>query len=295
MNRHNWAYFLREGIHGIFSHGFMSFASVSVMVTCFVLTGTIALLILSLNLTIDSMSQLGDIRAFVEESMSDEDAIALEEKLRAIDNVSGVDFVDKARGLTDLREQFGDDAWLLDGLEHDNPIRHCYHIWVVDIDNYEETIKAIENTKGIANVRDSLDAVKQLLNIRQILSAVSASFVLLLGMVAIFIISNTIKLATFDRRQEIGIMKMIGATDGFVRTPFIIESLVLSQFAAGTAFLLQWGAYRYILNTGLASIEFIKIFDFEAYMFYFLGAFMIAAFVFGVIGSVISIRKFLRV
>ena len=273
----------------------MSFASVSVMVTCFVLTGTIALLILSLNLTIDSMSQLGDIRAFVEESMSDGDAIALEEKLRAIDNVSGVDFVDKARGLTDLREQFGDDAWLLDGLEHDNPIRHCYHIWVVDIDNYEETIKAIENTKGIANVRDSLDAVKQLLNIRQILSAVSASFVLLLGMVAIFIISNTIKLATFDRRQEIGIMKMIGATDGFVRTPFIIESLVLSQFAAGTAFLLQWGAYRYILNTGLASIEFIKIFDFEAYMFYFLGAFMIAAFVFGVIGSVISIRKFLRV
>jgi len=157
-----------------------------------------------------------------------------EEKLRAIDNVSGVDFVDKSRGLTDLREQFGDDAWLLDGLEHDNPIRHCYHIWVVDIDNYEETIKAIENTKGIANVRDSLDAVKQLLNIRQILSAVSVSFVVLLGMVAIFIISNTIKLATFDRRQEIGIMKMIGATDGFVRMPMDAIYLTISRISSGS-------------------------------------------------------------
>jgi len=215
--------------------------------------------------------------------------------LEKIENVSGVDFVDKTRGLTELKNQFGDDAWLLDGLEYDNPIRHCYHIWVVDIDDYEETIKAIEGTRGIANVRDSLDAIRQLLNIRQMLSAVTVGFVILLGMVAVFIISNTIKLATFDRRQEIGIMKMIGATDGFVRMPFIIESLVLSQIAAGIAFLLQWGAYRYLLNTGLASIEFIKIYNFEESMFYFLGAFMIAAFVFGVIGSIISIRKFLRV
>ncbi len=295
MNRHNWAYFLREGIQGIFSHGFMSFASVSVMVTCFVLTGTLTLLISSLNLTIDSISQMGDIRAFVEESYTDEEALALESKLRNIENVSGVDFIDKARGLEELKAQYGDDAWLLDGLEHDNPIRHCYHVWVTDIENYEETINSIENTRGIASVSDSLDAIKRLLDIRQMLAAVSAGFILLLGMVAIFIISNTIKLATFDRRQEISIMKMIGATDGFVRAPFIIESLVLSQFAAGIAFLLQWGAYRYIISTGLSSIEFIKIMDFESYMFYFLGAFMVSAFVFGVVGSLISIRKFLKV
>lgn len=295
MNRHNIAYFFREGVKGIFSHGFMSFASVCVMITCLVLTGTILLLVMSINLTIESMVSLGDIRAYVAEGYTYEQAQALESKLRMIENVGGVDFISNERGLDELREDFGIDAWLLDGLEYDNPLPHCYRVWVIDMDQYDKTIEDIESINGISKTRSSKEAVESLSNIRNILGTVSIAFMVMLGGVAVVIISNTIKLATFDRREDIAIMKMIGATDGFIRFPFVIESVILSQAAAALAFGLQWLIYNSIFSSGLSAINLIVTVDFFDVKYYFLGAFMIAAFIFGVIGSVISIRKFLKV
>ncbi len=295
MNRHNIVYFFREGIKSIFSHGFMSLASVTVMITCLLLTGTALLLVLSVNLTIESMVTLGDIRAYVDETYTREEAEALENKLRMIDNVSGVDFIPNDRALEEMRDEFGTDSWLLDGLEYDNPLRHSYRIMVVNIDEYDQTIADIESVQGIADVHSSRESVNKLSVIRNILGTVSLSLMVLLGAVAVVIISNTIKLATFDRREEIAIMKMIGATDGFIRFPFIIESVILSQVAALIAFGLQWLAYNYIVGIGLSSIELIEMVDFTTVKYYFLGGFMGIAFMFGVLGSIISIRKFLKV
>jgi len=295
MNRHNLVYFFREGVKGIFSHGFMSLASVTVMITCLLLTGTILLLVLSLNTTMESMVTLGDIRAFVDETYTREEAEALENKLRMIENVGGVDFIPNDRALEEMRDQFGEDSWLLDGLEYDNPLRHSYRIMVVSIDGYNDTIADIESIAGIADVQSSRESVNRLSVIRNVLGTASLALMVMLGAVAIVIISNTIKLATFDRREEIAIMKMIGATDGFIRFPFIVESVILSQIAAGIAFGLQWLAYDTIVNMGLSSIELLEMISFETVKYYFLGGFMSIAFIFGVIGSVISIRKFLKV
>ncbi|MCI6907587.1 MAG: permease-like cell division protein FtsX [Eubacteriales bacterium] len=294
-NRHNFTYFMKEGVRGIFTHGFMSFASVSVITTCLVLTGTVVLLMLTLTGTITDLGSSGDIRAYVDETLSDEESEALENTLRAIPNVSGVDYIDRDRGLADLREDLGEDSALLDGLEYDNPLRNCYRIWVVSIDDYAGTVEAVENTGGIAEVYASIDAMTQLQNLRNILGYASLVFVIMLGMVSIFLISNTIKLATFDRREEIGIMKMIGATDGFIRAPFFIESLILSLIAAALAFGLQWLIGNAILDSGLASLSFMKIADFRDYILPYAGAFSGTAILIGVCGSLLSIRKFLRV
>ncbi|MBE6936197.1 MAG: FtsX-like permease family protein [Ruminococcaceae bacterium] len=295
MNRHNLFYHFREGVKGIFSHGFMSLASVTVMVTCLVLTGTVLLLVMSLNLTIESMVTLSDIRAYVDESYSEEEAEAIGNKLRMIENVSGVDFISNSRALDEMRDQFGTDAWLLDGLEYDNPLRHNFRIMVVSIDGYEDTVADIAAIPGISDVHSSVESVSKLSMIRNILGAASFALMVMLGAVAVVIISNTIKLATFDRREEIAIMKMIGATDGFIRFPFVIESVILSQAAAGIAFGLQWLVYNYLIGTGLSSIELIRMVDFTTVKYYFLGGFMGIAFIFGVLGSAISIRKFLKV
>ncbi|MGI6335849.1 MAG: permease-like cell division protein FtsX [Eubacteriales bacterium] len=294
-NRHNFAYFFREGVQGIFTHGFMSFASVSVITTCLVLTGTVVLLMLTLTGTIDELGSVGDIRAYVDETLSDENAAALETTLRAIDNVSGVDFIDRARGLNELKEQLGENSTLLDGLENDNPLRNCYRVWVTDIGDYQDTVRAVENTRGIAQVYASVDAVSELQRLRNILGVASLTFVIMLGMVSIFLISNTIKLATFDRREEIGIMKIIGATDGFVRAPFFIESLILSATAAVIAFVLQWIIGDAIVESALSSLTFMKVASFRDYLLPYLGAFVGTALIIGVLGSLLSIRKFLRV
>lgn len=286
---------MTEGVRGIFTHGFMSFASVSVIATCLVLTGTVVLLMLTLTGTITDLGSAGDIRAYVDETLTEEESAALETALREIPNVSGVDYIDRARGLADLREELGEDSSLLDGLEYDNPLRNCYRIWVVSIDDYAGTVEAVKNTRGIAEVYASIDAMTQLQNLRSILGYASLTFVLMLGMVSIFLISNTIKLATFDRREEIGIMKMIGATDGFIRAPFFIESLTLSLIAAALAFGLQWLIGNAILDSGLASLSFMKIADFRQYMLPYAAAFTGTAILIGVCGSLLSIRKFLRV
>ena len=126
MNRHNIAYYFREGFAGIFKHGFMSFASVSVMIVCLVLTGTILLLVLSINATIDSMSALGDIRAYVDETYSEQQAKALEDRIFAVENVARLEFISNTQALAELRGEFEEDSWLFDGLEYDNPLRHSF-------------------------------------------------------------------------------------------------------------------------------------------------------------------------
>ena len=286
---------MKEGVHGIFTHGFMSFACVSVITTCLVLTGTVVLLMLTLTGTISDLGTTGDISAYVDESLSDDASAALENALRAIPNVSGVDYVDKTRGLAELREKLGEESSLLDGLEYDNPLRNYYRIWVTSIDDYADTVESVKNLRGIAEVYAAVDAMVELQRMRNVLGYASLTFVLMLGMVSVFLISNTIKLATFDRREEIGIMKMIGATDGFIRAPFFIESLILSLLAAAIAFGLQYLIGNALLDSGLASISFIKIADFKDYMVEYGAVFDGIAVLIGVCGSLLSIRKFLRV
>lgn len=296
MSRHNISYYLREGFKGVFSHGFMSFAAVSVMTTCLVLTGTVVLIVLSLNLTIDSMTKIGDIRAYVDDTYTIEEAAALEDKIRSIENVSGVDFIDRNRALEELASSLGEeDAYLLEGLEYDNPLRDCYRVWVKHIDDYSETINAIQEVRGIAEVDASVKAINELRNIRTILGGASLAFVAMLGLVSVFLIANTIKLASFDRREEIGIMKMIGATNTFVRMPFVVESILLSLIAAAVAFGLQWLAADGIAASGLMNISFVELASFSDYRLEYGIAFLGVSLLLGVIGSALSIRKFLRV
>ena len=156
-------------------------------------------------------------------------------------------------------------------------------------------MEAVRSTRGITDVYAAVDAMTELQRMRNVLGYACLTFVVMLGMVSIFLISNTIKLATFDRREEIGIMKMIGATDGFIRAPFFIESLILSLIAAGVAFGLQYLIGNVMMDSGLSSISFIKIADFREYRVQFASAFTAIAVVIGVCGSLMSIRKFLRV
>lgn len=295
MNRHNIAYYFREGFTGIFSHGFMSFASVSVMVACLVLTGTILMVVLSINATISDMSKLGDIRVYIDESYTEEEAKAIEDRIFAVNNVARLEFISNTEALKELKAEFQQDSWLFDGLEYDNPLRHSFHIWVMDINKYNETVKEIDKIPGIASVISASSTVSTLVRVRDVLSTASIGFMALLGTVAIFIIANTIKLTTFDRREEIAIMKMVGATNWFIQAPFTIESVILSQLSAGIAFGLQYLIYRFIIQSGLSGIEQITIIAFEDIKYYYLAGFCAFAFVFGVIGSSISTRKFLKV
>ena len=175
--------------------------------------------------------------------------------------------------------------------------RDRFHIYLEDISKLEETETAVKQVAGVAYTKSAPEIAEGFNVIRNIASAVALILVGILLLVSLFIISNTIKLAFFNRRDEIAIMKMCGATNGFVRWPFVIEGMILGLVGSIVAFFLQWGIYALVGRavSGSDTIELLKVMDFQPMALMVLGYFLLIGLVIGVLGSLLAIRKFLQV
>ena len=285
-------YLIREGFRSIKTHSFMSFASVTIIMACLIIMGSVFLLSMNIDHLIGDMEDQNEVVALVDESYSSADAQALQMQVESVPNVADAEFVDRAVAMDTFMNNFDSD--FRDGID-ETVFRHRFVIHLDDISLMSQTKSELESVEGIVKVKAHLEYANAFITIRNIVSVVSLVLTVILVFVSVFIMSNTIKLATFGRREEIGIMKMIGATDGFIRAPFFIESLILSLLAAAVAFGLQYLIGNALLDSGLASISFIKIADFKDYMVEYGAVFAGIAVIIGVCGSLLSIRKFLRV
>ena len=179
----------------------------------------------------------------------------------------------------------------------ENTLRHRYRIHVVEIEKMGETVKAVEQISGIAKVTASLDIADGFVTLRNMAGAVAWILIAMLLIISLFIIANTIKLATFHRREEIAIMKMCGATNSFIRWPFIVEGMLLGLTGALVAFLLQWAVYELVGRAVIQSngLSLLTILPFQSMIVHILPVFIGAGLFIGVVGSVLAIRKFLQV
>ena len=243
MSRHNFAYFAREGAYNMFSHGFMSFAAIGITVACLLIMGTFTLVAVNANAMLEDMESTNQMLAFVDESLTEEEARALEDDLLAVPNVLAVTFISNAQAAEEFRARYEDEE-LFQGLPDDN-FRHRFAIELVDIGYMSETREAIEAVPGIGegNVNAYEDEAAGFITLRNVAGVVCVVLIAVLLVVSVFIIANTIKLTTFDRRDEIAIMKMVGATNGFIRWPFVYEGFLIGLFSAVIGFFLQWGLY----------------------------------------------------
>ena len=192
-----------------------------------------------------------------------------------------------------MRVKLGDKAVILEGLEKDNPFRDSYKINLDDLSNTKSVTDAIKKINGVANITDFQEAAGIVVKVVSIIRNVSFWLVLILCIVAAFIVSNTIKVSVFSRRKEINIMKYIGATDWFVRWPFIIEGMILGAISAVLSFLVVWVIYIR-LYAGF-NFQLFKLVPYNDMAVLVLCAFLIVGIVIGSIGSAISIRKHLKV
>ncbi len=293
--KHNFWYFIREGLSNMFTHGFMSFAAVGTTVACLLIMGTFSLVALNAQNLLDELESENEVLAYVDEELSDEEAKALQTELERIDNVLSVSFISRETATENFREKYEDDPLFAD-LDPD-VLRHRYAIRIVDIERTSETRDAVENVDGIAKVKANEVVAEGFVAVRNIAGVVCLALIAILFIVSMFIISNTIKLTTFDRRDEIAIMKMVGATDSFIRWPFVYEGLMIGLLSAGVAFGLQWLLYSAV-SSGIAdsdTIQLLRLIDFKdmwkpvAVVFGASGVFI------GVCGSLTAIHKFLRV
>ena len=297
MSRHNFFYFAREGAYNMFSHGFMSFAAVGVTVACLLIMGTFTLVAVNANAMLEDMEQKNQVLAFVDESLTEEEARALADDLEAVDNVRGVTFISREEAMENFQSKYPDEE-LYQDLEPEI-FRHRYAVDLVDIGKMSQTKALLEQVPGIGegNVNAYEDEAAGFITIRNVAGVVCIALISVLLLVSVFIIANTIKLTTFDRRDEIAIMKMVGATNGFIRWPFVYEGFLLGLFSAVIGFFLQWGLYEMVTRSVDANdtIRLIRIVPFGDMWGYVAAIFLGVGMLIGVGGSLSAIRKFLQV
>lgn len=290
-------YFLAEGVRGVFIHGLMSFASVASTVICLLLMGSFTLVAIDLDASLTNLEQKNEVSAYVDEALSDEEARAIQSKLQAIPNVLECTFVSREQAMNDFVADKEDNS-----LYQDLPaqiFRHRYRIRLEDIELMPETVEQIKAVGGIADVNALLRLSSSFVALRNIVGGVALILVAVLFVISIFILSNTIRLATYARREEIAIMKMVGATNWFIRWPFICEGLILGLLGAVVAFFAQWGVYNIIGSAISASntigLDLFTIIPFRKMALTVAEIFLGTGLVVGIGGSLLAIRKFLKV
>ncbi len=284
-----------EGFRNIFTHGFMSFASVTIIIACLIVMGSFTLLDINVNNIIDDIGNQNQILAYVDESMSAQDASAkLQTKIAAIDNVANVEFVSRTEAKENFMEKY--DESLMEGID-DEVFRHRFVVQLADLSQMAQTQAAISEVDGIVKVNAPIDYADKFISVRNVVSVVSLALIVILVFVSLFIMSNTIKLATFGRREEIAIMKMVGASNSFIRCPFVVEGLILGVVGGGLAFLAQWGLYTALESkiTSSLAISFVNIVPFSELWPFVLAVFMAVGVIVGAFGGAIAIRNYLKV
>jgi len=295
MKRFNLFYFAREGASNMFAHGFMSFAAIGITVACLLIMGTFTLVAVNANAMLEDMEERNQVLAFVDMELTEEEARGLEDDLLQVPNVAGVSFITNAEAAAEFRSRYEDDE-LFQGLPDDN-FPHRFTINLDDIGYMAETRQALSQVPGIDDVNAYEVEAEGLVTIRNVAGIVCVVLIAVLFLVSVFIIANTIKLTTFDRRDEIAIMKMVGATNGFIRWPFVFEGFLLGLFSAAIGFFLQWGLYEAVATSvaGNDTINLINVVPFMDMWQYVAIVFAAAGMLIGVGGSLSAIRKFLQV
>ena len=296
MRINNIGYLIKEGIRGIFLHGFMSFAAVCVTVACLLIVGSFSILVYNVNLMVEDLNKTNEVLVYVDETFSDADAKSVGTKINRLANIHQSKFVSREQALKDFIADHEDEAESFSGLVADD-LRHRFVVTLEDNNLMEQTLEQLDQIPGVVNITASLEMAQGFATLQSVLQIASMAVISVLLVVSLLIISNTVKLAMYDRRDEIAIMKMVGATNGFIRLPFVVEGFALGMMGAAIAFCLEWVMYD-ALVLKLEAIDTLKLFafvPFDELLIPMVATFVFAGLFVGIVGSWTSIRKFMDV
>ena len=231
----------------------------------------------------------------MDESLSDSDALSIEGAIRSIPNVRDVQFISREEAMENYKNTYGDST-VFENLDA-SVFRNRYVIRLNDITLMRDTADTVDAVNGVAEVNAPVSIAEGFIAVRNVVSVITAILIVILLVVSVFMMSNTIKLATFTRRDEIAVMKMVGASNSFIRTPFVVEGLILGLLGSGIAFLLQWAVYNFIAQKISVSIaaSLIQVMPFSLLMTPLLIVFLAIGILVGAFGGAMAIRNYLKV
>ena len=295
MRLNNIGYLLKEGFRGIFLHGFMSFAAVCVTIACLVIVGSFSILAYNLDVMVEELNQTSEILVYVDADLPDAEARSIGTQINLMDNVLKSTFVSREEALEDfIADHDGDSAF--SGVQAAD-LRHRYVVTLEDNLLMKQTDEQLKQLPGVAKTNAAYELAEGFSTIQSVLHIVSYAVIAVLLVVSLLIISNTVKLAMYDRKDEIAIMKMVGATNGFIRLPFIVEGFTLGMIGAVLAFGLEWVGYDALVQrvSGVDSLQLFSFVPFQELLIPMVVVFAGAGMFVGIVGSWTSIRKFMDV
>ena len=296
MKLRTFRYLLSEGFKNVWSHRLMSVASSGVLMACMLMIGIVFSISANIDNYVSEIQKNAVVMAFFRDDVSREDALAATESIKNLDNISEVKFVSKEEGLSSQEDSMGEEyKEIFAILQDDNPLPDGVQITISDLEQYNQTVESIRAVNGIDIIRQRGDYVDKLVAIRSVISIIGTGVILLLLIISLAIVSNTIKITMFTRKLEINIMKAVGATNRFIRTPFVIEGMLLGIIAGVVSTGLLYFIYKLAEQTLMSSFSGLGAFvPFTKFAFPLLGVFILMGALVGSIGSAISIGKYLR-
>ena len=289
-------YFFSEAFKNIFSNGWMTIASIFTVVASLLVLGVFLTLSINVSNMAGNLEDSYQIVVFVDEKVSDDGVKIIGSQLKNTENIADAVLTTREERLFILRDKMGENASKLDRYQDDNPLRDMYQVTLNDLSKSEQTINKIEKIDGIAKIQRNEEAIDKLVKAANYIKTFSLWIIVALAIVSIFIISNTIKLTVYTRRKEINIMKFVGATDWFIRWPFIIEGIFIGLIGAAASIGLILGGYSLLVGiVDSLGIAFITMKPLNELLGTIIGSSLGLGAVLGGIGSFISVRKHLNV
>lgn len=296
MRKHySLTYFIAQSFKNIWRNGVMSFASMAVLMSCLVVLGGFTLLVYNININLDAFGLLNEIVVFVDYDATEDEILEIEGKIRQLDNVASVERTTRAEALEEMKGQSGEYEKLYEDItEENNPLSDSFIVTYEDNDRVVTLAYLLGQIEGVRKVNNRLDLAVTISSFKSGVLLVFSWFLIILFIVSLFVIINTIKLSVFSRRSEIGVMRYVGATGWFITLPFLFEGVIIGLVASVGAYFIEMYFYRYIEAMVLTDLQMISIAAFSTVQFPLLWGFLIIGVVCGVIGSSISLGKYLQ-
>ncbi|MBE6616798.1 MAG: ABC transporter permease [Ruminococcaceae bacterium] len=292
MKRYNIFYFIGQAISSMCRNGVMTFASIAVLMSLLVVIGGFTMLVVTIDKNLEQFGVLNQIVVFCDKEASEEEIVEIGDTIKKLDNVDSVKRITKAEGLAQMQAESDiyDDV-----TEENNPLSDSFVITYINNEKVPELDYQIRQIEGIIKVNNRLDLATTIESLKSGVMLIFVWFLAILGVVSVFIIINTIKLSVFARRNEISIMRYVGATGWFISLPFVFEGVIIGLFASATAYLIEWYIYSYIETAVVTEyLQMIEIIPFSEIKFIVLWGFLGIGILTGIIGSCISLGKYLK-
>lgn len=288
-------YLTHEGFRNVWVNRLMSLASVTVLMACLIIMGAGIMIYFNINNVVDKVQSQNVVVVYVADDASEDETTQIGTSLKGISNVESCEFVPKEVAFQEQIQSMGGDAALFEGFD-EIPLPDAYKVTVKDLSQFENTVSQIKQINKVDSVRENSDLASKLLSLRHAVSIVSVGLVIMLFLVALFIISNTIRITMFSRKLEISIMKAVGATNWFIRWPFMIEGMILGTISGIVSLGVLWGLYAVAEKVFAQTLSLIgfSLVPFSEYWWQILLVFVAIGLFTGGFGSLVSMAKYLK-